>query len=112
MIKRTKAGRYSLQMTYTLREQVFSACLNFLEPEDATLMSVRMKTRDDIMRHLYASVLNELIVRTNWQLQNHLTKNVIITRSEAIALMWLLREYDHEARLLELKSHLHKHLGR
>lgn len=110
-VKRTKSGKFSLELTNLDRQQIFDLHLSFMEGESVNLMSVRLVKEADVMRHIYFSVLDHLFRRQNFQLQLGQSTKWICTRAEAIALMWLLRGSDNEIGLLELKTGLHQQLN-
>lgn len=109
-VARTKSGKFSIELTNIDRANIFGSLCNFLESESVSLMNVRMMKEADVMRHLYYATLDHLINRQNFHLQTLANTKWICTRAEALALMWLLRSYDDNIALLELKSGLHKQL--
>lgn len=110
-VKRTKSGKFSIELTNIDRNNIFAMLCGFLEDESVKLMSVRMMKEADVMRHLYYTTLDQLIKRQNFQLQSPANIKWICTRAEAIAMMWALRSSDNNIALLELKSGLHKQLN-
>lgn len=108
-VKKTKSGKYSLTLSYIEREKVFSALINFLETESFNIVGVKFKTSEEVLRHVYYSILNELLICTNFHLNVNSEKKIQCTRGEAICIMWLLRGYS-DMTLLEIKSQLHKQL--
>lgn len=109
-VKKTKSGKLSFELSCVQREVVFDTLVNFLETESFKLMHVRMKGEPEILRHLNYSVLNEFILKNDFALSLNVTKRWTLKRSEAIALMWLLRE-DSRIAVLTIKSALHKILS-
>lgn len=110
VVKKTKKGHFSFALSYDEREAIFSALCNFLEEESFKLWRINMAKEAEVMRHLYYSTLDELIRRKNFALLTTDESKWIITRPEALALMWLLRHQDNNMAMLELKSGLHKQL--
>lgn len=107
-VKRTKTGKYSVTMSHELRLAVWELLVNFLETETAKLLFVKID--DDLNRHLYASVLNEIIVGTSFHLHANWETRIIIKKSQALALIWLMRNVEG-VELLDLKGKLHKILS-
>lgn len=110
VVKKTKSGKFSFEVSWFLRSHIFSTLCDFLETESVNLMRVRLKTEADILRHLYYSVLNDFITRKDFQLSISKDTKWTVKRSEAIALMWLIRECD-VLPAVELKSAIHKCLS-
>lgn len=109
-VKRTKNLRYSFELSYSERQSIFSALSLYIDSESIAIRSVQMTNEDEVMRHLHYSVMTELLMRKEFKLHHHSPLRWILNRTEAIALMWLLRHYDTDLDLLELKSGLHKQL--
>jgi hypothetical protein len=109
-VKRTKSGKFSIELNNIDRNNIFFSLANFMEGESVKLMHVKLMKEADVMRHLYYSTLEYLVERQNFKLQSPLNIKWICTRAEAIALMWALRSSDDNISLLELKSGLHKQL--
>jgi len=109
LVKKTKTGKFAIQMSHDLRNVLFGALCNFLETESVEIMFCKFKTESDATRHLYYSVLNDLLCFKDYSLHHAINKKIIISRPEAIALIWLLRR--EKMPLLELKSSLHQMLS-
>lgn len=109
-VRRTKSGKFSIELTFIDRNNIFANLCNFLEDESVKLMDVRMMKEGDVMRHLYYCTLDQLMKRQDFFLQSTENKKWTCSRAEAIALMWSLRNFDNNINLLELKSGLHKQL--
>jgi hypothetical protein len=109
-VKRIKSGKYSLEVSFHQRERIFSAICNFGEDESIELRRLEMLKEVDVMRHLYYNILENLLKRLNWQLHDAGSLKWTTTKAETIAIMWLLRNYDSDVQLLDLKSGLHKQL--
>lgn len=110
VVKRTRKGRFTFPLSYGLREKIFTALINFLEDEGMRMRLTQLTHEDGILHHLYYTTLNELLTSRDFCLITAQDIKWTITRSHAIALMWLLRHYDDDMVMLELKSELHKML--
>ena len=108
VVKKTKSGKYSFELTNGQRNVLFECLINFLENESVALMNVKLK--DESMRHLRYSILNEFITKQDFHLSVNVSKRWTLKRSEAIALMWLLKD-DNTIAMLAIKSSLHKTLS-
>jgi hypothetical protein len=109
-VKRTKSGKYSFEVSNIERDSILFAICNFGEDESVKLNRLPMMKEAEVMRHLYYNILESLLKRLNFHLQSAASVKWVLTRTEAITLMWFLRNYDHDMQLLELKSGLHKSL--
>lgn len=109
-VKKTKNGKFSFEVTWFQRNQIFYSLLDFLETETVNLLKVRLNNEEGLMRHLYATYLNEFINRREFHLNNPAKIRWTIKRSEALAIMWVIR-LDNDLGVLELKSALHKSLS-
>lgn len=110
LVKRTKKGKLSIALDLHEREEIFGALVNFLEGESMKLMTIGFTKEPEMFRHLYYSILNEMLVRIDFNLLSAASSKINLNRSEGIALMWLLRYYDHRQSMLQLKAGLHKQL--
>jgi hypothetical protein len=107
-VKKTKTGKLSIELECNARAFIFDAIMDFL---DENAKSSTLKSETEVMRHLHYSVLNEMVIRKNNFSPNlAATIKVLLRRSEAVALMWLLRRHDESMPILQLKSELHKQL--
>jgi len=105
--KRTRSGKLSLSLAISERNRLFGCCCNFLE--DNSLKSYG-KSEADIMRQLHFYTINQFYTRTNFQLQLAGVNKIVVTIAEAIALMWMLRNYT-DMEVINMKSELHKKLS-
>lgn len=112
VVKKTKSGKLSLTLSFFEREKLFMALINFLESESVAVMHIRFKKEADIMRVLYYSVLDRFLHNTSFDLLigARADKKIITTISEAVAVMWLLRNHP-DMEMINLKSELHKKLS-
>jgi hypothetical protein len=111
LVKRTKSGGFTFELSLAERQNIFNKLCNFCEDESVKLMHVKLLKEQEIMRHLYYSNIESLIKRLNFHLQTSRNFKWTINRAEAIALMWFLRNHDHNIELLQLKAGLHKQLN-
>jgi hypothetical protein len=109
LVKKLKSGKLRVELDLDGRNNVFYWLMNILEGNFAWVERNRLKKEQDIYLYLNYCVLNELLVRPNWYLQTNTTKKIVITKAEAVALMWLLRN-QRDMHSLNLKSALHKSL--
>ena len=110
LIKKTKSGRFSFGLDRTEREKVFGALTGFLEHERVMMMKVALTKETEVMRMLYYSVLNEIMLRKEFHLHNNAERKMIFSLAESVALMWMLRHFDHDSSMLDIKSGIHKQL--
>jgi hypothetical protein len=112
VVKKTKSGKLSITLSFFEREKLFMALINFLENESVNIMRLQLKKESDIMRVLYYSTLDRFLHHTSFDLliSARAEKKLIASISEAIALMWLLRNHD-ELEMINLKGKLHKILS-
>jgi hypothetical protein len=108
LVKKTKSGKFSLELDLVGRESLLIALINFLEDESVAILFKQIKNETDAMRHLYYCVLAELALKHRYFISPAGRQKILLTRSQAIAIMWLLRHYDNNFFLLELKSNLHQ----
>jgi hypothetical protein len=109
-VKKTKTGKFSIELEHGTRTFVFGVIIDFLQDESATIKSGAINSEPHLMRHLYCAVLNEMVTRKNFFPHLCSPSKILLERSQALALTWLLRTYDHDMILLQLKSNLHKQL--
>lgn len=108
-VKKLRSGNLSLEMEYHCREDLFGRICSFLETE--SLRVYKLRERDEIMKYMAYSILNEFLKRTNFHLQEMITMRLLVKRSEATAIMWLLRDADADSiEMIDLKGSLHKQL--
>lgn len=111
-VKRTKSGKFSIEVGLSTREFIFSKVMEFLHDQSPKVAGGSLKTEADVMHQLHYSVINQLMMRKQMFLPfNTASDKLLLHRSEAIALMWMLRKYDDNIMMLELKSNLHKQLN-
>ena len=110
VVRKTKKGRFTFALSYELRDKIFRALIAFLEDETPRARLSRLVQRDEVMLQLYYSTLNDILTTRDFC---HATTEEIkwtLSRTHAIALMWLLRQHDDDLPMLELKSQLHQTL--
>lgn len=101
----TKTGKYRVTMEHALRVAVWELLLGFLQDESTALLFVSLEK--DVDRHLYASVLGEMLNEKSFALHANWETRILLKKSQAIALVWLLRDAN-DFELLNLKSELYK----
>ena len=106
LVKLTRTGKVSCLLSLGLRDALFGALANFLESESVNIPQ-RLKNEEQVMRQLYYNVLNELICGKNFCLQHNHDVRMLFKRSEAIALMWIIRNYK-TMEVIDLKASLHR----
>jgi len=112
LVKRTNSGKLSLNMSLTEREKLFGAFCNFLESESIVMWQFKVvKDEADVMRRLFYHTLNEIMVSKEFKLQFNTFSKIQLTQSQSIATLWLLRDYDSDMTLLQMKGELHKTLS-
>jgi hypothetical protein len=104
-IKKTITGKYSVTMSYRLRWDVWELMVKFLEAELAKLTFTRVE--NELHRHLMVNIVRELMIEKSFHLQSVWETRIILKRSQALALVWLLRESEI-LEVIDLKSELHK----
>jgi hypothetical protein len=110
-VKKTPSGKFAFALQFEEREDLFMSLANFLESESVNVSFVKIKTDNDLNRHLKYAVLDSLIYRHMGKLcSKRKTEQLQLTRSEAIALVWLLRDTDKQI-LIDLKGALHQKLS-
>lgn len=97
-------------VSYGVRDKIFRALIGFLEEKSMHIRLIRLTHEDGVMHHLYYNTLSEFLTGRDFSLVTADDVKWTITRSHAIALMWLLRHYDDDMLMLELKSQLHQML--
>lgn len=107
LVKKTNKG-FSLKLAHSIRYKVFMAIADFMEKESGKIMRKPLVIEIELLRHLNYSILNELFTRKDFNIQFANEMKISLRMSEAIALMWLLRNYDHDIDLLTLKGELHR----
>jgi len=107
-IKKTKSGKFSFGLSAQDRADLYFDLAGFIESESVNIMFCKLKDGNDVLRHLFYCAINTLIVRQHTKFFMP-EQNFVVTRAEAIALLWFLREKVNGP-LLNLKSQLHKHL--
>jgi len=110
-VRMTKSGKLSFELTVIQREGLFSALCNFLEDESVKVFHLKLNSQEAINRGIYYHILDEFTNRIDFNLHTTKLRRFQIKRSEAVAIFWLLRGYDHNMALLEIKSSLHKILS-
>lgn len=110
VVKKTKKGRFTFALSYGQRDKIFKALIAFLEDQGVRMRLTRLTHEDGVMHHLYYTTLNEFLTSRDFSLVTAEEIKWTISRSHALALMWLLRHYDDDMVMLELKSGLHQML--
>lgn len=110
LVRKTNKGRFTIALSFELRDQTFRALIAYLEDESVRVRQVKLTHEDGVMRHLYYTTLNEFLKARDFCLVSPEEIKWTISRTHAIALMWLLRHYDDNMSMLQLKSELHKML--
>ncbi|MBT1702923.1 hypothetical protein [Chryseosolibacter indicus] len=108
VVKRTKSGKFTIGVGYTERMNIFEALISFFETHGN---ASKLQTEKEVMIHLQFSVLHGMLCRLDFNTHNTCAKKWNVSRAEAVALMWLLRNYDHDSALLQIKSEIHKQLS-
>jgi hypothetical protein len=110
-VKKLRSGNLSVDISFAAREELFGLICSFLELESVRMLGHKLRMKDEITDLLFYSVLNEFLKRSNFFLQENVSKRMLIKRSEATAIMWLLRDNDGEdLEMMELKGAIHKTL--
>ena len=109
-VKKTRNGKFSFALDYADREKLFMVLVNFLETESVNVMLTKLNDGTGINRHLHYATLDEMLQKHMGKLcsANKIEK-IQFRRSEAIALIWLLRDQDSKP-MLDLKGSLHQKL--
>lgn len=110
LVKKTKAGRFTIALSYEMRDRIFQALINHVEIDALRMRILTLSTQDSVMRHLFYTTANEMLRGKDFRLTSPDEIKWTVSRAHAITLMWLLRHYDHYMPLLQLKSELHKTL--
>jgi hypothetical protein len=110
VVKRTKSGKFSVELTNIERGYVFNALSDFIENWPTSMSSKKLITEAEVMYQLNYSIINEIVMRKDFKLHWANSSKTIFTRPEAIAIMWMLRNHDSNTVLLTLKSQLHNKL--
>jgi len=107
-IKLTDSGNVNLKLAWQERSWLYGAMADFL---DNSLCGQMIGiTEQSVMKAMHYALINELALR-NFHLQCAEQKKITLTRPEAIAVMWTLKDSDPNPVLLEIKSELHKILS-
>lgn len=105
-IKLTDSGKVSMKLDIFQRNDIYVALCDYLDRNPSYFGALSKEA--DIMRALHYCTINEMALKNDFHLQTSEDKKVTLSRSQAIALMWLLRLCDDRNTLLEIKSQLHK----
>jgi len=110
LVKKTKKGKFSFALGHNERGYLLNILSDFIEYESALLRAMHPNTAERINRHLFCSIIIDLYIK---QQANFLSAEVeqkfSFTRTEALALILLLKECPLE--IQELKSSLHQLLS-
>lgn len=108
VVKKTKAGRFTIALSFELRDRILQALIHHFQGMNTFSLS----HQSGVFYHLYSHTLHEFFKTKAKEFSPAFTGAIKLTipRSHAIALMWLLRHYDDDMAMLELKSELHKTL--
>lgn len=109
LVKKTKTGKFSITLSNEVRSKLWTLLVCVCEDQSVKQMFSKLKNESEIMAYLNLHVLEEILTSKNFCLQAQWDVRMIFKRSEAIAIMWLLR--DEELPMLELKSTLHQTLS-
>ncbi len=110
-VKKLSNGRLSFKLDYEEADQVAAVIMSFLETESVNIASVKKEA--DPARWLVYYVLNEFYLKHSGKLlgagPHH---NYIIESSQALALIWLLRDVSSQKinTLFTLKTALYHKL--
>jgi tRNA(Phe) wybutosine-synthesizing methylase Tyw3 len=110
-IKLTSTNKYSLNLSRSEALNLKLALSTHIDITTKAEMCNRLITDKDIVVNLFESVLNEFFTRNYTKLS--LIKdslNLLLNRSEALALMQFLSLYDSDFEMLNIKSLIHKSL--
>lgn len=107
-VKVTRTGKYSIALDNAMRTNLWNQLVNFLESESAALLFVKLNSNPEVMRHLYANVLAELMQTKSFHLQAGWETKLLLSKSQVIALVWFLKSMDSNLDMLNLKSQLHQ----
>ncbi len=108
-VKRTNSGKFSLRVTQIDRCNVFDA-MGLLMEDDTKLNQFNLSDEHSILNALYYTTLIGMFRRIDYRLYINEDSKWVVTRAEAIALMWFLRHHDHNMQMLDMKASLHKNL--
>lgn len=106
VVKRTKSG-FSFAMDWHLRMLVQTSIIEAIHEK---IFTPRLHDERGIADALHHAVLSTILQRKNFQLNTTAECRMAFSIAEAVALMWHLRNHDHNTFLLELKSAIHKQL--
>jgi len=106
LVKKTKSGKISCVMSYALRDELFTELMDFLENYNVEV-SLKIKNKDDMLRHLYYEVLYSFLFRTDFKLAHNYDFKIILSRAEALAVMFLIA-LSTRMEILDFKSSIHK----
>lgn len=108
LVKRTSSGKIRLELSLDEREIIAIATL---QTSDSDLVAPHNNfiSEQDVLRHLHASLLTALIAKVDFKLHVNNSTRWLLTRPEAISLMWALRRFS-DMRLVNIKSRLHQTL--
>lgn len=110
VVKKTKKGRFTLALSFELRGRIFDALIDHIQSEAGRMRVLSLTHQGGVMEHLYYTTLGEFLKTRDFSLMSAEETKWTISRTHALALMWLLRRYDDDLGMLQLKSELHKML--
>jgi len=109
LVKKTLSGKFSFVLDYQSRDEVYTFFVSFLETESAKLILKQFYKH--VNEHMLYSVAHELFNRIHSRLISpSKTERLIITRSEAIAFVWLM-EGSCLIEVKDVRAALHKLLS-
>jgi hypothetical protein len=108
-VKKTKTGKLSIVLPLEVRERVWEVLCNMCEDQSVKQMINPLQSHEEITMKLYLATCQEILTSKSFHLQATWETRMLFKRSEAIVIMWLLRNFK-ELPLLDLKSSLHKSL--
>lgn len=103
-VKKTKAVRFSIGLNLHEREELHEAILESIEDFKLQHFIKASKVVDAI----YYTTLIHIAYKKNFNTNFLAPKRILFDLHEAVALMWMLRRFDHSTSLLNLKNSLHK----
>lgn len=111
--KKLAHGKISFKLDYVAADEISGLIMSYLETESVNILSVRIEK--DPARWLMYYTVDELYRKHSGKLLSASTEhNYVLERSEALALVWLLRNEKNGPIItaaFELKTTLHKLLS-
>lgn len=104
-IKKTKTKRYSITAGVLVREELYNALA-----ETVTNLNEKGSPLSTYEK-MYNGILIHLLSKKNFHLHINDKKQILADYHEVVAIMWMLRNYDHSYPMLQLKSSIHQILS-